>query len=76
MILPNFDGEKKSFRVWWIQSKAFCTVEGIAAAIRRKANDKLLAKEDVNANDTDQQKKARKEDMVVMSYLTMSMTTE
>ena len=76
MILPNFDGEKKSFHFWWIRFKAFSIVARITVATGRKADDKLPAKVEVDANDTDEQKNTKKENVVAMSYPNMSMTTE
>eukprot|EP00957_Ditylum_brightwellii_P052791 4002643-Ditylum_brightwellii.AAC.1 len=78
--LPTFDGEQKTFQIWWMRFRAYGTVYGFAQSIKMTVDPNLPDTENTDIDEsTDtgaRQAKALKLNAIAMCNLTMAFTTE
>ena len=75
--LPEFNGKKRAFPVWFSQSNATCSVKGCIEALDLNIEKKLPVGEaeafDTTVGDGKEKKKVKVQNALVMRYLTLAM---
>ena len=79
MYTPVFDGEDKSYQMWWAKFKAYAGVQGFTQALAgREANLPATEGAQLDPDDdvTDRQRAALKRNALAMAHLVQAMKTE
>ena len=71
--IPVFDGNSKSFTMWWVRFSAYAVMKNFSRAL--KLDKDLPANEDVEPT-TDSAKMAKKANEVAMASLMMAFRTD
>jgi hypothetical protein len=75
ITLPTFDGEQKSFQLWWTRFKAYAAVKKFAKAIQRTAETSLPTVEATSTSTTAAQLAALERNRLAVATLTMAFQT-
>jgi hypothetical protein len=74
--IPQFDGKKESFQVWFARFRCYAAISKFTAAIQGNPEPDLPTREEQTSTDTDDQKAARKRNSAAVYSFTLAFTTD
>ena len=73
--LPTFDGSREGFHVWWTRFTAYALYYKFGSCLKPTAEAHLPTKEEEDSNDTNEQKAARRRNILAVFNLTLAFKT-